>query len=109
MKRFGYIPNQLQNAMRSPEGSVQTLPFGINRGKGFARPRDDLKSKQFSTMLAFWRNLGIYGFAKNKRENITPKEKETASNLAQANAINLYSQVKELNFAQVAQEFAGKV
>ena len=42
-------------------------------------------------------------------ENITPKEKETASNLAQANAINLYSQVKELNFAQVAQEFAGKV
>ena len=47
------IPNQLQNAMGSPEGSVQTLPFGINRGKGFARPRDDLKSKQFSTMLAF--------------------------------------------------------
>ena len=42
-------------------------------------------------------------------ENITQKEKETASNLAQANAINLYSQVKELTFAQAAQEFAGKV
>ena len=42
-------------------------------------------------------------------KNITQKEKETASNLAQANAINLYSQVKELTFAQAAQEFAGKV
>ncbi len=42
-------------------------------------------------------------------ENITQKEKETAQNLVNANAINLYSNVKELSFALGAQEFGGKV